>query len=54
MVQEKIKNIIYKELKVQDYLFEGDRNVLDSKAIYKVRGLILDIKMQKMNGRMMT
>ena len=47
MVQEKIKNIIYKELKMQDYLAEGDRNSLVSKVIYKARGQVLDIKMQK-------
>ena len=47
MVQEKIKNIVYKDLKMQDYLFEGDRNLLVSKAIYKARGKILDIKMHK-------
>ena len=47
MVQEKIKNIVYRDLKMQDYLFEGDRNLLVSKAIYKARGQILDIKMHK-------
>ena len=47
MGQEKIKNIIYKKLKMQDYLAEGDRNLLVSKVIYKARGQILDIKMHK-------
>ena len=47
MVQEKIKNILYKELKMQDYLAEGDRNLLVSKVVYKARGQVLDIKMQK-------
>ena len=47
MVQEKIKNIFYKELKMQDYLAEGDRNLLVSKVVYKARGQVLDIKMQK-------
>ena len=47
MVQQKIKNIIYKELKMQDYLAEGDRNSLVSKVIYKAKGQVLDIKMQK-------
>ena len=30
-----------------DYLAEGDRNSLVSKVIYKARGQMLDIKMQK-------
>ena len=47
MGQEKIKNIIYKELKMQNYLAEGDRNLLVSKVICKARGQILDIKMHK-------
>ena len=45
--QEKIKNIEYKELKMQDYLADGDRKILVSKLIYKARGMNLDIKMQK-------
>ena len=32
---------------MQDYLAEGDRNLLVSKVIYKARGQILDIKMHK-------
>ena len=51
IVHEKIKNIFYKELKMQDYLAEGDRNSLVSKVIYKARGQVLDIKMKK-NGNM--
>ena len=47
MGQEKIRNIIYKELKMQNYLAEGDRNLLVSKVICKARGQILDIKMHK-------
>ena len=45
--QEKIKNIEYKELKMQDYLADGDRKISVSKVIYKARGMSLDIKMQK-------
>ena len=45
--QEKIKNIQYKELKMQDYLADGDRKISVSKVIYKARGMSLDIKMQK-------
>ena len=32
---------------MQDYLVEGDRNIMVSKTIYKARGMMLDIKMQK-------
>ena len=32
---------------MQDYLVEGDRNILVSKMIYKARGMTLDIKLQK-------
>ena len=32
---------------MQDYLAEGDRNILVSKTIYKARGMTLDIKLQK-------
>ena len=45
--QEKIKNIKYNELKMQDYLAEGDRNIMVSKTIYKARGMTLDVKEQK-------
>ena len=45
--QEKIKHIEYKDLKMQDYLSEGDRKIAISKIIYKARGKILDIKFQK-------
>ena len=45
--QEKIKNIKYTQLKMQDYLAEGDRNILVSKTIYQARGMTLNIKMQK-------
>ena len=29
---------------MQDYLGEGDRNIMVSKTIYKARGVTLDIK----------
>ena len=45
--QEKIKNLVFKELKMQDYLSDGDRNINVSKIIYKARGQILDIKLHK-------
>ena len=45
--QEKIRNVVYSELKMQDYLQEGDRNTAVSKVIFKARGQTLDIKMQK-------
>ena len=45
--QEKIKNIKYEELKIQDYLADGDRNISVSKIIFKARGKTLDIKSQK-------
>ena len=45
--QDKIKRIIYNELKMQNYLADGDRNTSISKVIYKARGKILDIKTQK-------
>ena len=47
MKQEKIKNIEFTELKMQDYLGQGDRNISISKIIYKARGQTLDIKMHK-------
>ena len=45
--QEKIKNLEFMELKMQDYLMDGDRNTLVSKTIFKARGKILDIKTQQ-------
>ena len=45
--QEKIKDIKYTQLKMQDYLAESDRSILVTKTIYKARGKTLDIKMQK-------
>ena len=44
---DKIKNIKFEELKIQDYLADGDRNNLVSKIIFKARGKTLDIKLQK-------
>ena len=32
---------------MQEYLSDGDRNVNESKMIYKARGKTLDIKLQK-------
>ena len=45
--QEKIKDIFYYNLEMQEYLSDGDRNVNVSKIIYKARGKTLDIKLQK-------
>ena len=47
MKQEKIKDIVYKEFEMQDYLAKGDRNVVISKIIFKARRQTLDIKSQK-------
>ena len=45
--QEKIKNIVYSDLKMQDYLREGDRNTAVTKLIFKARGQTMDIKLQR-------
>ena len=45
--QEKIKDILYSKLEMQEYLADGDRNINVSKIIYKARGSTLDIKLQK-------
>ena len=45
--QEKIKDIIYTKLEMQEYLADGDRNINVSKLIFKARGRSLDIKLQK-------
>ena len=45
--QEKIREIVFNELKMQNYLSDGDRNIEVSKIIYKARGQTLDIKTQK-------
>ena len=46
-VEAELGNIQYKELKIQDYLADGDRNTSVSKIIFKARGKTLDIKLQK-------
>ena len=45
--QEKIKDIQYSELKLQNYLMEGNKNINTSKFIFKARAKTLDIKSQK-------
>ena len=40
-------DIEYSELKMQEYLPDGDRNTNISKLIFKARGKILDIKLHK-------
>ena len=45
--QQKIMNIKYDKLEIQEYLLCGDRNIEVSKLIFKARGLNLDIKTQK-------
>ena len=45
--QEKIQNINYSKLVMQEYLADGNRNLEVSKVIFKARGMVLDIKTQK-------
>ena len=45
--QDKIKEITYSKLKMQEYFINGDRDNKVAKVIYQARGQILDIKMQK-------
>lgn len=45
--QEKIKDIKYSKLEMQEYLANGDRNIKVTRTIYKARGKTLDIKMHK-------
>ena len=45
--QEKIKDIQYSELKLQDYLMEGNKNINTSKFIFKAGAKTLDIKNKK-------
>ena len=45
--QNKISQIQYKQLKMQDYLLNGNKNTGLAKLIYKARGKTLDIKSQK-------
>ena len=45
--QYKIKDIFYSELKMQEYLADGDRNISVSRTIYRARGQTLNIKLHK-------
>ena len=45
--QSKILNVKYEELKIQEYLLEGNKNTEISRLIFKARGKCLDIKTQK-------
>ena len=42
--QDKIKDIFYSELKMQEYQADGDRNISVSRTIYRARGQTLNIK----------
>ena len=45
--QTKICNIEYRQLNMQEYLLEGNKNIQISKLIFKARGKTLDIKTNK-------
>ena len=45
--QDKIKDIVYSKLEMQEYLADGERNIEISKTIFKARGKTLDVKLQK-------
>lgn len=45
--QNKISEIQYSDLEIQEYLLEGNRNTKMSKVIFKARAMCLDIKTQK-------
>ena len=45
--QTKICNIEYRQLNMQEYLLEGNKNIQISKLIVKARGKTLDIKTNK-------
>ena len=45
--QDKIKDIVYSELKMQEYLADGDRNISVSRTVYRARGQTLNIKVHK-------
>ena len=45
--QDKIKDIFYLKLEMQEYLADGDRNISVSRTIYRARGKTLNIKLQK-------
>ena len=45
--QSKISHIKYDELKIQEYLLDGNKNIEISKFVFKARSKCLDIKTQK-------
>ena len=45
--QTKISHIQYDDLEIQSYLLDGNRNIEESRVIYKARSLTLNIKTQK-------
>jgi hypothetical protein len=45
--QTKISHIQYSDLRIQEYLLEGNKNTEISKLIYKARGMCLDLKTNK-------
>jgi hypothetical protein len=45
--QTKIFHIQYSDLRMQEYLLEGNKNTEMSKLIYKARGMCLDLKTHK-------
>ena len=45
--QTKISDLNYSKLEMQQYLLDGDRNRNISNLIFKARGKMLDIKLQK-------
>jgi hypothetical protein len=45
--QDKIKDIVYSKLEIQEYLADGERNIEISKTMFKARGKTLDVKLQQ-------
>ena len=45
--QDKRKDIPYSELKIQEYLVDGDKNISVSRTIYRARWQTLNIKLHK-------
>ena len=45
--QSKISHIKYDELKIQEYLLDGNKNIEISKFVFKARSKCLDIKTHK-------
>ena len=45
--QSKISHVNYDELRIQEYLLEGNKNTEVSRFVFKARAKCLDIKMQK-------